>query len=253
MWDKISNFATIKTMHRKIIKTKIMANNNEKATFDASQKSEAFFDKNKKVISGVIIAVIVVVAGWLCYRQFVSVPREDKASTELAKGQDFFNAEQFDKALNGDGAGYAGFVKIAADYSSTDAGNLANLYAGLCYANLGKWQDAVKYLEAFSTKGDAMVSPAAIEALGNAYAHVGQVDKAISKLKDAAAKADSKAKDGVNNSLSPTFLLQAASLMESQGKAAEANKVYGEIKKKYVNSGLVQSGEIDKYIERTAK
>jgi hypothetical protein len=165
-----------------------MANNNEKETFDAAVKSEAFFEKNKKVISGVIIAIILVVAGVLCYNQFIGGPRQQKASTALARGQEYFNADQFDKALNGDGAGYTGFVKIADDYSSTDAGNLANLYAGLCYANLGKWQDAVKYLEAYSPKGDAMVSPAAIEALGNAYAHVGQIDKAISTLKEAASR-----------------------------------------------------------------
>ena len=176
-----------------------MTNNNEKETFDAAVKSEAFFEKNKKVISGVIIAVIVIVAGILCYNQFIGGPRQDKASTALARGQEYFNADQFDKALNGDGAGYTGFVKIADDYSSTDAGNLANLYAGLCYANLGKWQDAVKYLENYSPKGDAMVSPAAIEALGNAYAHVGQIDKAISTLKEAASKADDKAENGTND------------------------------------------------------
>jgi len=90
-------------------------------------------------------------------------------------------------------------------------------------------------------------------ALGNAYAAVGQVDKAVSKLKDAASKADSKANNGTNNSLSPTFLLQAGELLESQGKTDEALKVYQDIKKKYVNSVLVQSNEIDKYIERTTK
>lgn len=230
-----------------------MANNNEKETFDAAVKSEAFFERNKKIISGVIIAIIVVVAGVLCYQQFIGRPRQEKASTALARGQEYFNADQFDKALNGDGAGYTGFVKIADDYSSTDAGNLANLYAGLCYANLGKWQDAVKYLESYSPKGDAMVSPAAIEALGNAYAHVGQIDKAISTLKNAASKADSKADNSTNNSLSPTFLLQAGELLESQNKTDEANKIYQDIKKKYVNSALVQSNDIDKYIERTTK
>ena len=171
----------------------------------------------------------------------------------MARGQEYFQAEQFDKALNGDGAGYAGFVKIASDYGSTDAGNLANLYAGLCYANLGKWQDAVNYLEDFSSKNDALVSPAATAALGNAYAHVGQIDKAISKLKDAASKADAKAKDGASNSLSPTFLLQAGELLESQNKQDEALKIYQDIKKKYINSALVQSGDIDKYIERVTK
>lgn len=230
-----------------------MANKNENATFDAAGKSEAFFIQHRNVILGVIAAVIVVVAGWFCYKTFIGGPRQDKASTALARGQEYFNAEQFDKALNGDGAGYTGFVKIASDYGSTDAGNLANLYAGLSYYHLGQAKEAVKYLEKYSPSGDAMVSPAAVAALGNAYAAVGQVDKAVSKLKDAASKADSKAKEGANNSLSPTFLLQAGELLESQGKTDEALQVYQDIKKKYVNSVLVQSNEIDKYIERTTK
>ena len=230
-------------LNLKIIKQqKIMANKNEKATFDAAGKSEAFFTKYRNVILGAVAAIILVVAAVVCYNTFIGGPREDKASTALARGQEYFNAEQFDKALNGDGAGYAGFVKIASDYGSTDAGNLANLYAGLCYYYLGKAKEAVNYLEKYSPASDAMVSPAAVAALGNAYAAVGQLDKAVSKLKD-----------GANNSLSPTFLLQAGELLESQNKTDEALKVYQDIKKKYVNSMLVQSNEIDKYIERTTK
>ena len=230
-----------------------MANKNETATFDAAGKSEVFFTKHRNVILGAVVAVLVVVVAWFCYTTFIGGPRAEKASTALARGQEYFNAEQFDKALNGDGAGYTGFVKIASDYGSTDAGNLANLYAGLSYYHLGQAKEAVKYLEKYSPSDDAMVSPAAVAALGNAYAAVGQVDKAVSKLKDAASKADSKANNGTNNSLSPTFLLQAGELLESQGKTDEALKVYQDIKKKYVNSVLVQSNEIDKYIERTTK
>lgn len=230
-----------------------MANSNEQSTNEITSKSEVFFQKNGKAILIAAIAVVLIIAGYFCYKSFISAPREEKASTAIARGQDYFNSEQFDKALNGDGAGYPGFIKIASDYSSTKAGNLANLYAGLCYAQLDKWQDAVKFLEEYSPAKDAMVSPAAVQALGNAYAHVGQVDKAIDKLKDAAKKADSKANDGENNSLSPTFLLQAGQLLESQNKQDEALKIYQDIKKKYTNSMLVQSNEIDKYIERTKK
>ena len=231
-----------------------MANINVQAPESESLNiREAFFLKNKKIILGALAAIIVVIAGIFVYNTQISGPREDKASTMLGKGQTYFNNEMFDQALNGDGAGYIGFAKIASEYGSTDAGNLANLYAGLCYANLGKWQDAVKYLEDYSPKGDAMISPAAIEALGNAYAHVGQIDKAISTLKDAASKADAKADNGTNNSLSPTFLLQAGELLESQNKVDEANKLYQDIKKKYVNSAIVQSNDIDKYIESTTK
>ena len=231
----------------------IKKGNGARETNDALSATETFFDKYKKQILIVVVAVIVVVAGLFIYKGCFAGPREEKASTALATGQNYFNAEMFDKALNGDGAGYAGFVKIASDYSGTDAANLANLYAGLCYANLGKWSDAVTYLEKFSTKGDAMISPSAVSALGNAYAETGNIDKAVSTLKKAANMADSKADNNTNNSIAPTFLLQAGELLESQNKKDEALKIYQDIKKKYVNSQLVQSSEIDKYIERVSE
>lgn len=217
------------------------------------EKAEAIVVKYKKPIIVSVVAVVVIVVAAVLYNVLISGPRADKASTALAKGQEYFNSEQFDKALNGDGASYAGFVKIASDYSGTDAANLANLYAGLCYANTGKWAEAVSYLEKYSSAGDMMVSPAATAALGNAYAQTGNVDKAISTLKKAADMADGKADGGINSSISPTFLIQAGELLESQGKKADALKLYQDIKKKYVNAAVVQSSEIDKYIERVTE
>ena len=217
------------------------------------ERSEAFVNRYKKPLAIGIGAVIVIIVAAILLNVLYFTPRADKASTALAKGQEYFANEQFDKALNGDGATYTGFVKIADEYSGTDAANLANLYAGLCYANLGKWQEAQKYLDSYSTAGDMMVSPAAVAALGNVYAQNGEIDKAVSSLKKAASMADDKAEDGVNNSISPTFLIQAGELLESQGNKAEALKVYQDIKKKYVNSQTVQSSEIDKYIERVSE
>jgi len=204
-------------------------------------KSEEFFVKNKKMIIGAVIALVVIIAGCMLYNTYVATPNEQKASTILAKGQDYFQTQQFEKALKGDSTGYAGFVKIADEYSSTDAGNLANLYAGLCYANLDKWQEAAQYIEKFDAKDDQMISPAALGALGNVYAHLNQLDKAVSTLKKAAEKAD-------NNSLSPTFLIQAGQILESQNKKDEALKLYQTIKEKYFNSMQYQT--IDEYIER---
>ncbi len=212
----------------------------------ASNKSEAFFNKNKKIIIGACVAVLVVVAGVLLYDTYVAAPRADKASTELAKAQEQFNNEQFDKATQG-------FLKIISDYSGTDAANLANLYVGLCYANQDKWAEAVKYLEKFSTKGDAMISPAAEAALGNAYANTGNIDKAVSALKKAASMADSKSINDANYSLSATFLIQAGQLLESQNKNDEALKLYQDVKKKYVNAQQVQSNEVEKYIQRLSQ
>lgn len=210
-------------------------------------KQETLFLKYKKAIVGGIAAVIVIIAAIVAYNNFYAGPREEKASTALAKAQDLFAREQFEKALKGD-KGVEGFLAVADNYSGTDAANLANLYAGLCYANLEKWEDAVKYLDDFSTQSDALISPAAMAALGNAYAHTKNIDKAISCLKKAADMADDKAYDDTNNSLSPSFLIQAARLLESQGKKEDALKIYEEIKAKYVNSAASQ--DVDKYIER---
>ena len=206
-------------------------------------KSEAFFLKYKNAIIGAVVALIVIVAGFILYNNYVAGPQAEKANTALAKGQEYFAQERFDLALNGDSLGFEGFAKIAADYSG-DAANLANLYAGLSCAQLDKWEDAAKYIEKFSTKGDQMISPAALGALGNVYAHLNQHDKAVSTLKSAAEKAD-------NNSLSPTFLIQAGEILESQGKKAEALKLYQTIKEKYFNSMQYQT--IDQYIERVSE
>lgn len=228
-----------------------MTNKKEQApATDVLTTSEAFITKNKKPLIIISTAIIVILVGVFCYKYFIGQPREEKASTALAMATQYFDQEIFDKALNGDGSTTTGFVRIASDYSGTDAANLANLYAGLCFANLNKWDKAVEYLDNYSTSDDALVSPAALAALGNAYAHVNQLDKAVSYLKKAAKEADAEGHNGVNNSLSPVFMLQAAKIVESQGKADEALEMYKDIKEKYVASQLVQSQEIDKYIER---
>lgn len=210
----------------------------------AQATSEAFIDKYKKTIVYALVAVVVLVAGFLLYNNLVAAPKEAKANEMIFKGQQYFAESNYEKALNGDGQGYPGFIQIASEYGSTKAGNLARLYAGLSYFKLNKFQEAANSLEKFSDCGDAMVSPAAIEALGNCYAELGQTDKATDMLLKAARKAD-------NNTLSPIFLIQAGELYESQGQNDKALECYKEVKTKYVNS--MQYAEIDKYIERVSK
>ena len=187
-----------------------MTNNNPQvAPVEEQQvsKTVAFFEKYKKAIIGCVVAVVAIIVCVILVNNYYLEPRSNEASTELAKSQELFDAQQYDKALTG-------FQKVANEYSSTDAGNLAQLYIGLCQANLGKWQEAVNALENFSGKGDQMISPAAEGALGNAYANLKQYDEAVKHLTSAAKMAD-------NNSLSPTFLIQAGEILESQGKKDE--------------------------------
>lgn len=59
------------------------------------------------------------------YKNLYAEPREEKAQAALFKGQEYFEADAFAEALNGDSIGYVGFIKIADQYSGTDAANLA--------------------------------------------------------------------------------------------------------------------------------
>ena len=210
---------------------------------EALVTSETFFLKYKNLMLGVVVGLVVVVCAVLGYKNFISEPKAQKASEALFKGQQYFSNDNFEAALNGDSLGYAGFLKIADEFSSTDAGNLANAYAGLCYAQLGQYEEAVKSLDKFSSD-DYFVAPALMGTMGNCYAQMGQLDKAAATLLKAADKADSP-------SLSPNYLIQAGQILEKLGKNAEAVKAYQQVKSKYANS--YQSMDIDKYIERASK
>ena len=207
---------------------------------DALTQSEAFLIKYKNAIIGGVVAVIIIVAGFIMYKNLYAEPREEKAQAALFKGQEYFEQDAFEQALNGDSIGDTGFLKVADEYSGTKAANLAKAYAGICYAQLGKYEEAVKMLDSFNGK-DQMVAPAILGAAGNCYAQLGQLDKAASTLLSAADKAD-------NNTLSPIFLIQAGEILVKQGKYDDAVNAYTKIKDKYFQS--YQAMDIDKYIEQ---
>lgn len=209
---------------------------------EALSTSEAFLFKYKNLLVGIVVAIVVVVCGTLAYKHFIGEPKELKASEALFKGEQYFGNDNYEVALKGDSLGYTGFLKIADEFSGTDAGNLANAYAGICYAQLGKYEEATKYLDKFSAD-DYMVAPAIIGTMGNCYAQMGQLDKAAATLLKAADKANS-------TTLSPIYLLQAGQILEKQGKNAEAVEAYKQIKTKYANSYQVM--DIDKYIDRAS-
>lgn len=119
---------------------------------DALTQSEAFLIKYKNAIIGGVVAVIIIVAGFIMYKNLYAEPREEKAQAALFKGQEYFEQDAYEQALNGDSIGFVGFLKVADDFSGTKAANLAKAYAGICYAQLGKYEEAVKCWIALTEK-----------------------------------------------------------------------------------------------------
>ena len=221
-------------------------NKNAAPNFSEQNKHEALVLKYKNVIIGGIVALVVGIAVGFFVKN-CSNEKFTTASTDMAKAQEYFasavmgnDSVLFQKALNGDSIN-AGFLTVIESNGSGKVANLAKLYAGICYARLGNLQEAANYLEQYDANDDEMVSPAALGALGNVKASMGQLDEAVATLIKAAEKAD-------NNTLSPQFLIQAGEILESQGKKAEALVLYEQIKAKYAD--WQRYNTIDNYIER---
>lgn len=218
----------------------------EKETVEVEElvsRSELFIETySKKIILG-IVALVVVVGAIFAYRHLYLLPQQQKATAALFKGEQYFAKDSFQLALNGNGADYDGFEAIIKEYGSTDAGNLAKAYAGICYAKLGENEKALNYLKSFSAN-DNMISPAITIAVGDCYVNLDNTKEGIKYFEKAA-------KDANNEVLSPIALKKAGIAYESLKQYKDAIKVYTTIKEQYFNS--MEASDIDKYITRASE
>lgn len=200
--------------------------------------SEKFIEKNKKIITIVIAAIVLGIAAYFLYQSFVVEPRETKVQEELFAAQKYFEQEDFKKALEGDGKN-AGLISIIEEYSSTKGGSLANYYAGNIYLRQGEFQKAIDYLSAYKG-GDKIIALQTKALIGDAYVELGQLDKAISKYKEA-AKSE-------NVMTTPFVLLKLGQVYEMQKNYNEALNCYKRIKTVFPASQEYR--DIEKYISR---
>ena len=216
-----------------------------------ASKTEEWVERNQKYIFGLLAAVALITVGYLLYNKYVAEPKQDTAANEMFDAQQFFKQATeattpsatdslYKLALNGKDK-KLGFLKLADDFSGTDAGNLANYYAGMSLLNTGKYADAIKYLENFSSS-DQMLKPLAIGAIGDANAE-------LNKPKEALEYYVKAAETNKNEVTTPRFLLKAGQTALDLGNKADALKYFTEIKEKYESSPDAQG--IDGYIGMT--
>jgi tetratricopeptide (TPR) repeat protein len=201
---------------------------------------EQFWNKYGKLIGYVIGGIVIIIVGFLGYKNFVQEPNEKKAMEAMYHAEEYYRMDSVKLALNGDNIN-AGFAKIVAKYGGTKAANLASFYAGSCYLKLGDYNNAVKYLKDFSTSAEQLQARA-YGLLGDAYSEENKKEDAVDEYKKAGTFFE---KDEV---LSPEYLFRAGYLYESMGKTKEAIEMYQAIKDKYPTT---QRGtDIDKYLAR---
>lgn len=215
-----------------------MANNNKKVdntveeVDGAISKTELWLEKNQKNIMYALVAVVLVVAavwGW----NYLKANSNAKAENEIYSAQFLFESGDYEQALEG-------FEAVMNEYGSTNAGNLAKAYAGLCQKNLGNVQEAISLLKSYSGS-DNVVAPAILCALGDCYVDTDNNNEAAKTFEKAAKAAD-------NAEFTPLYLKKAGLAYEAAGDKVSALKVYQSIRDNWFETSIGQL--IDKYIVR---
>jgi tetratricopeptide (TPR) repeat protein len=201
-------------------------------------RTEKYLEDNYKpllIILGGMVAIVALV--WL--GKIYLNNRNKEAQSQMFMAERYLEMDSLNLALKGDG-NYLGFLDIADNYKMTKAGNLAAYSAGICYLNLGNYNEAIKYLDKYKKK-DQVIASIAIGATGDAYVELGDLEKGASKYEEAADYAE-------NSFNTPVYLMKAANIYELQKKYDKALSLYERIQDKYPES--TEGSTIDKYIAR---
>lgn len=199
---------------------------------ETASKTEDWVAKNQKAIIGIVGAIALFTVGYVVYQKFIAEPKQDEAANEM-----FVAQQNFEKATNGVASdslyklalngseGKFGFIKIADEYSGTDAGNLANYYAGIAFLNTGKYAEAIDYLSKFKSE-DMILSALAKGAIGDAHSQKNEQEDALLFYVKAA-------ESNKNDFTTPRFLLKAGKTALALGKKEDALKYFTDIKDNY--------------------
>ncbi|SHK56989.1 tetratricopeptide repeat protein [Maribacter aquivivus] len=220
---------------------------------EGASRSEEWVSKNQNFILGAIGVIAISVLGYLAYDQFVEKPKEASAANEMYYPQQYFDQalvattakdSLFTLALEG-AEGKYGFLDIIEEYNGTKAANLANYSAGMAYLNMNNYQEAITYLEDFSSD-DAVLGALAKGGLGDAFMQLGQASDALGYYEAAV-------KHSGNEYTAPKFLYKAGITALEMGDKDKALGFFQKIKDEFPKSenansidafiGMAKSGE----------
>jgi tetratricopeptide (TPR) repeat protein len=196
---------------------------------DRLAQSEDFVKKNKTKLLGVFAAIAALIVAGFLYYNYRSTQNQE-AQEAMFQAVYYFEADSLGKALNGDGQ-YDGLLKIADEYSGTDAGKLANFYAGVALLKQGNFAEAQSHLEDFKSD-DYLLQARAYSLTGDALSEQG-------KYKEAADMYNKAANHNSNQYFSPQYLMKAGIAYEAANDFKAAANTYDKIIKDFVASAEV--------------
>ena len=213
---------------------------------ESASRSEQWVARNQNYILGIIGVIAIGVLGYLAYNQFIQKPKSASAANELFYPQQYFDQalnsttekdSLYNLALNG-AEGKYGFLDIIDEYQGTPAANLGNYYAGMSYLHMQQYDDAIRYLEKFSSS-DAMLGPLALGGIGDAFMQLGQAADALGYYEKAINHNE-------NDYTTPRFLYKAGVTALELGQKDKALQYFERVKQDYSTSN--EASTIDAFI-----
>ena len=204
--------------------------------------AQPIWEKYPNLLLYIVGAIGLAVGGWWLYKTMIVAPKQKEAVAAMWHAQQQFERDSFRLALENPGGGFDGFLTLADKFGGTPAGNSANYYAGICYLQLGDFDNAISFLEKFDGEGD-LLPAMKYGALGDAYSEKGDYGKALDLYE--------KAANATNNSLLAGYYLKKLGLLnEYQGNKDAALKAYERLHRDFPNPSSQDWREVEKYIYR---
>ena len=189
-------------------------------------RSEEWIENNKTLVFSILGVIVLVVGGYLFFK-YNNEKNNALAQNDMFQAQFWFESDSLDLALNGDGNNY-GFLEVIENYGSTNAGNLAKFYSGVCYLKKGEFEEAISFLNDFNA-GDKLLQARAYALVGDAHMELGDYGQAASSYDKAATYKP-------NEQFSPQYLMKAALAYEKQDDFGKALASYDKIINDYAKS-----------------
>jgi tetratricopeptide (TPR) repeat protein len=202
---------------------------------EVKESAQDFLESHQKLVLGIGLVLIVLFGGYLAYKYAYMAPREKNAAEQVFKAQQQFERDSFALALENPGEGYEGFLDIIDNYGGTKIANTAKYYAGISYLNLGRFDDAISYLESFKPSGE-LLPITKYGALGDAFAESNDFDKAIQMYKKATQVKG-------NDFLTPYYLKKLGLLQKRQGNDKAASDAFNRITEEFGSSDIAKEVE----------
>ena len=194
----------------------ILPLDNQEVVNQTLSKSEEFINKNKNYLILFFGIITISIAGFSIF-SYLKSNQNENAQNEMFQAVYYFEKDSLVQALNGDGNNY-GFLEIIDEYSLSEAANLSRFYAGASYLKLGNYQNAINYLDQFSSS-DLLVQARAYSLIGDAYVELEDFENAIYYFEKASS-------ENPNQFFTPSYLLKLALVYEEVSDLKSAIKSY---------------------------